>query len=179
MIVMNRCRRSLPHRKILGSRVGCVSLVYTSRQPSAGKRGTPKMTLKKKTKTIAGLVEDAATILQRIVRMKAADENGYCKCVTCGKIGHWKEMDGGHYISRTYTQHKLLEENIHPQCKGCNRFGHKCHDDYSRYMRETYGTEFVDWLSDTKRQTKKYYRSEIEDLIAELKVREKELQKNL
>jgi hypothetical protein len=179
MIVMNRCRRSLPHRRILGSRVGCVSLVYTSRQPSVGKRGTPKMTLKKKTKTIAALVEDAATILQRIVRMKAADESGYCQCVTCGRIGHWKEMDGGHYISRTYTQHKLLEENIHPQCKGCNRFAHKIHDDYSRYMRETYGAEFVDWMSDTKRQTKKYSRPEIEDLIVELKAREKELKKNL
>ena len=138
------------------------------------------MTLKKKkTKTIAGLVEDAATILQRIVRMNAADENGYCQCVTCGKVGHWKEMDGGHYISRTYTAHKLLEENIHPQCKGCNRFAHKIHDDYARYMRETYGAEFVDWLSDTKRQTKKYSRPEIEDLIAELKAREKELKKNL
>ena len=46
-------------------------------------------------------------------------------------------------------------------------------------MRETYGSEFVDWLSDTKRQTKKYSRPEIEDLIAELKDREKELKKNL
>lgn len=110
--------------------------------------------------------------------MKAADENGYAKCVTCGKIDHWKDMDGGHYISRTYTAHKLLEENIHPQCKGCNRFGHKVHDDYARYMRDTYGQEFVDWLSDTKRQTKKYYRTEIEDLIAELKEREKNLKIN-
>lgn len=88
-------------------------------------------------------------------------------------------MDGGHYISRTYTAHKLLEENIHPQCKGCNRFAHKIHDDYARYMRETYGQEFVDWLSETKRETKKYYRTEIEDLIKELKEREKELHKNM
>lgn len=133
---------------------------------------------KRKQKTIAGLVEDAATILQRIVRMKAADESGYCKCVTCGKVGHWKEMDGGHYISRTYTQHKLLEENINPQCKGCNRFGHKCHDDYARFMRDTYGQEFVDRLSETKRQTKKYSRPEIMDIIAELKAQEKELLKS-
>jgi hypothetical protein len=46
-------------------------------------------------------------------------------------------------------------------------------------MRETYGSDFVDWLSDTKRQTKKYSRPEIEDLIKELKAQEKELQKNL
>ena len=117
MIVIRRCKRSLPHRRILGSRVGCVNHVYTSRQPSVERGGTAKMTLKKKTKTIAGLVEDAATILQRIVRMKAADENGYCQCVTCGKVGHWKEMDGGHYISRTYTQHKLLKKTSTPSVR--------------------------------------------------------------
>jgi hypothetical protein len=74
--------------------------------------------------------------------------------------------------------HKLLEENIHPQCKGCNRFAHKVHDDYARYMRDTYGQEFVDWLTETKRQTRKYSRPEIEDLIAELKEREKNLKIN-
>lgn len=126
-----------------------------------------------KTKTIAGLVEEAAVILQRIVRMKAADENGYAKCVTCGKVQHWKEMDGGHYISRTYTRHKLLEENIHPQCKGCNRFGHKCHDDYSRFMREKYGDEFVNELTETKRDTMKWTRVDIMDHIKALKEYEK------
>lgn len=122
-----------------------------------------------KRKSIAALVEDAATILQRIVRMKAADENGIATCVTCGRREHWKDMDGGHYISRTYTAHKLLEENIHPQCKGCNRFGHRVHDDYSRFMRETYGDEFVDWLSDSKRATAKWSRPDIEERIRELK----------
>lgn len=128
-----------------------------------------------KQKTIARLVEDAATILQRIVRMKAADENGYAKCVTCGRVEHWKNMDGGHYVSRTYTRHKLLEENIHPQCKGCNRFGHKVHDDYAKFMRETYGDDFVDELTATKRDTMKWTRVEILDHIQALKEYEKEI----
>jgi len=126
-----------------------------------------------KRKTIAGLVEDAAAILQRIVKIKAADENGYASCVTCGKVDHWTLMDGGHYISRTYTAHKLLEENIHPQCKGCNRFDHRVHDDYARYMRLTYGDEFTDWLTDSKRETKKWSRPDINERISELKDYEK------
>ena len=131
--------------------------------------------MSRKRKTIAGLVEDAATILQRIVRIKAASDSGYCECVTCGVRQHWTEMDGGHYISRTYTAHKLLEENIHPQCKGCNRFGHRCHDDYAAYMRLTYGDAFVENLTATKRETRKYPRAEITAIIEDLKAQEKEL----
>lgn len=127
-----------------------------------------------KVKSLGKVVDEAATLLQRLVRMKAADDNGYCQCVTCGKVDHWKSMDGGHYISRTYTQHKLLEENVHPQCKGCNRFGHRCHDDYSLYMTEMYGAEFVKELTETKRTTKKYSRPELEVMIQDLKAQIKE-----
>ena len=113
------------------------------------------------TKPIGKVVDEAAKLLQKLVRMKAADANGIVECVTCGKSVHWKEADGGHYISRTYSKHKLLEENIHPQCKGCNRFGHKCHDDYSLYMIEVYGKDFVQWLTDTKREVIKWNRADL------------------
>lgn len=122
-----------------------------------------------KHKTIARLVEDAAVVLQRIVRMKAADHAGYARCVTCGKVQHWKEMDGGHFISRRYTSSKLLEENIHPQCKGCNGFRAGEHQAYTLYMIDTYGREFVDNLLATRHETKKYTRAEITERIQELK----------
>ena len=123
----------------------------------------------KKKKTIAKLVDDAAVILQRIVRMKAADENGYAGCVTCGRVLHWKDMDGGHFISRTYTAHKLREENIHPQCKGCNGFRGGEYQAYTLYMIDTYGREFVDELMATKRETKKWLRQDIIEHIEELR----------
>lgn len=129
----------------------------------------------KKAKTIARLVDDAAVILQRIVRLKAADENGYCQCVTCGKVDHYKNMDGGHFISRRYTAHKLLEENLAPQCKGCNLFGEGSKPAYTLYMIDTYGREFVDELEATKGQTKKWPRAEIMDEIQRLKEYEKEI----
>ena len=87
-------------------------------------------------------------------------------------------MDGGHYISRTWTRFKLESiclggkfENIYPQCKGCNRFDHRIHDDYAVYMRETYGEEFMNWVSIEKRNTKKYSRAELEELKRELRQR--------
>jgi hypothetical protein len=132
-----------------------------------------------KTKSIAALVNDAATILQRIVRMKAADSNGYASCVTCGAVRHWKEMDGGHFISRVFTAHKLTEENIHPQCKGCNGPKRGNLIPYTLYMQEMYGRDFVEELERTKGQTKKYNRVEIMEIIAELKAQAKQIEASL
>ena len=43
-----------------------------------------------KRKTIAQEVDKAAVLLQKLVGMKAADDYGYCQCVTCGKVDHYK-----------------------------------------------------------------------------------------
>lgn len=122
----------------------------------------------------AALRTKAHTLMQRLVRMKAADQDGYAECVSCGVVKHYKEMDGGHFISRSYSFHSLREENIHPQCKGCNRFFTKCHDDYRRYMVDMYGEDFVQWLTDSKWTTTKRTSPDYEDIISELRERIKD-----
>ena len=57
-----------------------------------------------KLKPIGKLVDDCAVLTQKLVRLKAADKHGFCRCVTCGKRQHWKELQGGHFISRTYSK---------------------------------------------------------------------------
>jgi Bacteriophage Lambda NinG protein len=127
---------------------------------------------KKKTKTIAQVVDAAATILQKLVRLKAANDSGLVQCVTCDKWAHWKDMQGGHFIARGSKQWKLVEENIHPQCPGCNGFGMKYGNAeavYTGYMIDMYGREFVDHMLMTKSQPKKYTRVEVEELVIEWK----------
>ena len=116
----------------------------------------------------------AAALLQKLVRMKAADAEGWCECVTCGKRDHYKAMDGGHFVSRQHTAHLLREENIHPQCKRCNKWLHGALDKYTLYMVDMYGRDFVDHLIATKTQVRKYTAAELEDIIAELRVRIKD-----
>lgn len=60
----------------------------------------------------------------RIIRLKAACDQGYCKCFTCGVIKHWKNIDAGHWISRGKRATKYHRQNIRPQCKQCNKWGH-------------------------------------------------------
>jgi hypothetical protein len=132
----------------------------------------------RKPKTVAKLKQEAATLLQKLVRMKYADDFGMCQCVTCNKVQHWKEMDGGHWISRS-SAHLLTEENIHPQCKGCNRFMSGCHEQYTLFMIDTYGMDTVREMASTKRQVMKYARIDLEDMIADYKKRIKEQERRL
>ena len=92
--------------------------------------------------TVAQEVDKAAKLLQRLVRLKASDDNGYCQCVTCGKIDHYKNMQGGHFYSRRHIIFKLFEDNINPQCAGCNMFGMKTtkiQEAYRIYMEDRDG----------------------------------------
>lgn len=123
----------------------------------------------RKKKTIAKLVDDLAILMQKYVKLKAADSNGYVQCVTCKTIKHWKEMQGGHFIGRKWTATKLLEENIHPQCPCCNGPLRGNMIQYTLFMQDTYGREFVDELETMKHQTRKYTRAEIEELDREIK----------
>ena len=136
----------------------------------------------KKAKTIAKLVDDAAVLLQKLVRLKAANGNGYANCVTCGESWHWKELQGGHFISRRYTATKLLEENIHPQCRGCNGFKSKdgiVTVQYTNYMTDLYGREFVEELLVMKNITKKYTREEIVEISRGFKEQIKDIESRL
>ena len=128
---------------------------------------------KRKPPTIAQEVEKAAVLLQRLVRLKAADENGYCTCVTCGVIKKWNdEMQGGHFFERGRTATKLMVENVHPQCSGCNAFKMKTTGGvlaYRRYMVDMYGEDGLDELEALSRKVKKYTRAEVEDIAADFK----------
>lgn len=130
-----------------------------------------------KRKTIAQEIEAAATLLQKLVRLKAADDNGMVSCVTCGKWANWRDMQGGHFIARASKRWKLVEENVNPQCPGCNGYGMKygnAEAAYTAYMIDMYGREFVDHMLETRSEPKKYTRSEVAEIVADFKAQIKE-----
>ena len=133
----------------------------------------------RKTKTTGKLKQEAATLLQKLVRMKYATNEGFCECVTCNKVQHWKEMDGGHFVSRGHNSTLLVEENIHPQCKGCNGYRKGNIDSYSLFMIDTYGLDAMRELIASKHHPRKFTAIELQDLIAEYKCRIKEQEQRL
>lgn len=94
---------------------------------------------------------DALKAAQLLARISAADDNGYCTCVTCGYTGLYNDyFDGGHFIAKGSSSYWMLDpRNIHPQCKSCNgngmKFGNK-EAAYTLWMIDKYGRDFVDHM---------------------------------
>jgi len=137
---------------------------------------------KPKLKSIAKVRDELAVALQKLVRLKAADEYGFCQCVTCDKRYHWKEMQGGHFIGRTKIATKVIEENINPQCRHCNLRGMKQTSyvlKYRQWMVEMHGEEFVEWLRAESDRIVKHRRDDLQRQIDEANAQIKQLERQL
>lgn len=62
-------------------------------------------------------------IFSKYIRARDADDNGYCRCISCCLTENWKKMDAGHYIAQgsSYAL-KYNENNVNAQCTSCNKF---------------------------------------------------------
>lgn len=58
----------------------------------------------------------------KLRRLQEANDNGYVRCITCGRIVKWNNCDGGHFIDRRHRGTELEPDNVWPQCMVCNRF---------------------------------------------------------
>lgn len=75
---------------------------------------------KKKTKTRSQLVKELDAIFSRYIRMRDADKNGICSCITCGDKKPRKEMQACHFISRWVYRYRRSEMNVRAWCYKCN-----------------------------------------------------------
>ncbi len=123
----------------------------------------------RKKPTVSQLKKKCDALHSEYIRRKFA-EDGYVKCVTCGKVAPWKEMQCGHYISRRFNSTRFLEENTHVQCACCNVFHHGEMDKYALYMIEMYGKEFLDELNELRKQTKQFRIAELREMIENYKI---------
>lgn len=64
--------------------------------------------------------DKAWSVFSKYIRFKYADKDGYCQCVTCGVIKHWKEIHAGHFIDGRNNSVLFDERLVHPQCFHCN-----------------------------------------------------------
>jgi hypothetical protein len=109
----------------------------------------PLKTTKRKTiaeKTQRELEKTLDRIFSEYIRLRDADDNGYCKCVTCGNIHHWKEIHNGHFIGRANKAARYNEINCHCQCVRCNNYRQGEHHFYRLYLVNRYGKEAVEQL---------------------------------
>ena len=75
-----------------------------------------------KKQTLSTVRNKALMLMQLLMRLQEASDNGYLACISCGAILHYSQAQGGHYIPRRHRATELEEDNINPQCARCNGF---------------------------------------------------------
>lgn len=116
--------------------------------------------------SFSNLVSDLDQIFSVYIRIKYADTNGMVECFTSGKKYHWKQIQCGHFISRSNLSTRWLELNCRPQSEhdNCMLNGNLLVFE-NKLNEEKSGT--VDYLREISRQISKPTISELKSLIIE------------
>lgn len=116
-------------------------------------------------------------VFSTYIRLRDADENGLCKCFTCGFTADWKRFDAGHGIGRQHKATKYDERNNHAQCKRCNGFEGGKREVYKEEVNKRYGPQTWEKLEVMSRMTCKRDAYEIQIMIRYYAEKVKELRK--
>lgn len=99
------------------------------------------------------------------IRMRDADKDGICTCISCGDMKYWKLMDAGHFVNRRYMALRYSETNVNAQCRSCNRFDEGNSLGYALGLTKKYGKNIIDKLRIAKKTSVKYTKFEFETMI--------------
>lgn len=116
-------------------------------------------------------------VFSEFIRLRDANANGYVRCISCGKINHWKEVDCGHYVNRKHLSTRWHEKNCNAQCRACNRFDEGNMLGYTKGLVKKYGPSVLDELDMLKHQVSKLSDFEGKLLIKHYQDKVKELKK--
>ena len=118
-------------------------------------------------KTVSKLKKELDTIFSVYIRLREANEYGYCQCHTCGVVRHYKDgMQNGHFQSRKHLSTRFDEENCQVQCVKCNVYAWGEQYKFSLRLDEKYGEGKAEELEHLARTTLKISRVEYEEKIS-------------
>lgn len=139
---------------------------------------------KPKTKCKPNLVRKLDKIFSLYIRLRDAMPNGYVRCISCGKIKMFDDVDCGHFYSRTHMATRFDEDNCNAECKACNRFSADHLIGYQTNLIHKIGMNRFErlgvkakstchWLDCELEERIKYYSQKVDELSREKGIRVK------
>lgn len=130
---------------------------------------------KAKRLTVTKLKEKLDRVFSRYIRLRDSNKDGYCRCISCGAIVFWKEIQNGHYVNRGHMGTRFDEKNCNAQCIRCNMFDEGNNIGYTRGLINKYGIRVISELEAKKHSISKLTPFEYETLIEHYSVEVKRL----
>lgn len=124
--------------------------------------------------TRSKLVKKLDSIFSQYIRQRDS-EYGSCTCVTCGVQKPIKQMQNGHFITRSKYATRWDEENCGVQCIGCNMFKQGEQYKFSIYIDQKHYAGKADEILLKSNQTVKYTDQDLIELINTFKLKLNEL----
>lgn len=110
----------------------------------------------KKKNSQSTLIHKLDKVFSLYIRLRDAMPNGYVRCISCGQIKRFEDVDCGHFHSRKNMSTRFDEENCNAECKYCNRFSADHLIGYQRNLIQKIGKGRFDLLN-VKAHTAKHY----------------------
>ncbi len=105
-------------------------------------------------------------IFSLYIRLRDSDVNGYCRCISCEAVKHFKDCDAGHFVPKNKGNAIYFDENdVNSQCQYCNRYLHGNLYLYGKALEDKIGKKAVNELFRKSKSIKKYSDKEYLDLI--------------
>lgn len=95
------------------------------------------------------------------IRLRDANDDGFCRCIVSGEWVHWTTCDAGHFISRRESATKYHEQNVHAQKRQSNRFKSGEQLLYGKNLDKIYGAGTADKILVLSKAYKKFEQFEI------------------
>ena len=118
--------------------------------------------------TRSKLIKKLDNVFSQYIRRKDAI-NDIAKCITCGVERHWKELQCGHFQSRSHYSTRWEILNVAVQCISCNIFKHGQQYLFSKYLDKTFGEGTSNELFLKSQIMEKFTTNEIEEMIKKYK----------
>ena len=104
------------------------------------------------------------------VRIRDAQPNGLCKCITCNNQPYYygtSVCHAGHFRSRTEKSVKYNWQNVNAQCARCNTYGAGEQFIYGNNLDKKYGEGTAETLTVKGKQVNKLTRDFLEQVKQE------------
>lgn len=100
------------------------------------------------------------------IRLRDAMDGGMTRCISCGRVLPFREMQCGHFFGRRNMSTRWDEDNCNSECEHCN-----CKDDhhlegYRRNLIRKIGEERFAMLEARHNEERKWTEAELREAIA-------------
>lgn len=119
----------------------------------------------KKRNSQTTLIHKLDKVFSLYIRLRDAMPSGYVRCISCGQIKKFEDMDCGHFHSRTHMATRFDEDNCNAECKFCNRFSADHLIGYQRNLIQKIGRGRFDLLEVKAHSVKHYTDFELQTLL--------------